>query len=104
MEKRCEEHAIATEHVNVLVIGLDALSRLNFHRQMVSSASYLKYDMEAIEMMGYNKVGDNTFPNLIPMLTGLSVEQLKKKCWPSESEVFDKCPFIWNTFSKFGYR
>lgn len=55
-------------------------------------------------MLGYNKVGDNTFPNLIPILTGMSVNELKKECWLSPESYFDPCPFIWKQYKGAGYR
>lgn len=88
--------------LNVLVIGLDAVSRLNLHRQLPKTVKLLK-QLNAVEMLGYNKVGDNTFPNLIPVLTGLSEEELVKLCWPTTSNRFDKCPFVWNDYKKRGY-
>lgn len=87
--------------LNVLVIGLDAVSRVNFHRQMPHTAAYLK-EIGALELMGYNKVGDNTFPNLIPVLTGQSEEEISKKCW-SNKKYFDNCTFLWNLYKKAGY-
>ena len=54
-------------------------------------------------MSGYNKVGDNTFPNLAAVLTGLTMEQLKNQCWTSSNIPFDKCPFIWKDYSELGY-
>jgi hypothetical protein len=51
-------------------------------------------------MKGYTKVGVNTFPNLITLLTG-------KTCYskelPSFEEVLDPYPFIWKNFSDHGY-
>lgn len=88
--------------LNVLVIGLDAVSRLNLHRQLPKTVDYLK-KLNVIELLGYNKVGDNTFPNLIPVLTGLSEDELVKRCWPSAFHRFDNCPFIWSEFRKRGY-
>lgn len=85
------------EKVSVLVLGLDAVSRLNFRRQMPKTAEILA-QLENVEMMGYNKVEDNTFPNLIPVLTGVSVDELKNECWPQESSFFDKCHFVWDNF------
>lgn len=55
-------------------------------------------------MLGYNKVGDNTFPNLIPILTGMNVNELKKECWPTSDSYFDPCPFIWKKYKGAGYR
>lgn len=51
---------------NIMVIGIDSLSRLNFHRQMNKSVSVLLNQLGAIEFFGYNKLEDNTYPNLIP--------------------------------------
>lgn len=57
--------------VNVMIIGLDSVSRLNFHRQMNDTVDVLLNEMKAIELFGYNKVADNTYPNLMPALTGM---------------------------------
>lgn len=87
---------------NVLVVGLDAVSRLNLHRQMNSTINYLK-NIGGIELRGYNKVGDNTFPNLIPVLTGKLEEELRNTCWPNKTDRFDKCHFIWDDYKSKGY-
>lgn len=70
---------------------------------MPLTVSFLKKNLQAVELLGYNKVADNTFPNLIPVLTGLSVEELKQTCWPSEKYVFDDCNYVWDQFSEAGY-
>ncbi|CAG9853694.1 unnamed protein product [Phyllotreta striolata] len=88
--------------LNVLLIGLDAVSRLNLHRQMLKTVNYLQ-EQEAVELLGYNKVGDNTFPNLMPVLTGLFEEELKSSCWPSLTDHFDNCSFVWKLFKERGY-
>ncbi|CAG4944113.1 unnamed protein product [Colias eurytheme] len=87
---------------NVIVIGIDAISRLNFHRTMPKTLGFLR-KRGAIELLGYNKVGDNTFPNLIPMLLGIQEQDLKKTCWPNTKSTFDNCPFIWNSFKSAGF-
>lgn len=51
---------------NVMVIGIDSMSRLNFHRQMNKSVSVMLNQLKAIELFGYNKIEDNTYPNLVP--------------------------------------
>ncbi|XP_072395594.1 uncharacterized protein [Diabrotica undecimpunctata] len=88
--------------VNILVLGLDALSRLNFNRQLPKTIKFLKH-IGGVEMLGYNKVGDNTFPNIIPVLTGNSVEEITKGCWPTHNHHFDNCSFIWKSFKEKGY-
>ncbi|KAG8326851.1 hypothetical protein J6590_032684 [Homalodisca vitripennis] len=56
--------------LSVAVIGLDSMSRLNFMRQLPLSYRYITDVMEGVVLLGFNKVGENTFPNLVPMLTG----------------------------------
>lgn len=87
---------------SVLIVGVDGVSRLNAHRQLPKTVQYLKQEMGAIEMYGYTKVGDNTFPNLIPLLTGLRVEEVTNRIW-SEMEPLDKLPFLWKLFARGGW-
>ncbi|CAH0404965.1 unnamed protein product [Chilo suppressalis] len=87
---------------NVIVIGIDTVSRLNFYRTMPKTLTFLKMK-GAIELLGYNKVGDNTFPNLTPMLMGIKDTDLKKTCWPDLRSSFDNCPIIWKWFKEAGY-
>ncbi|XP_021917636.1 uncharacterized protein LOC110828852 isoform X2 [Zootermopsis nevadensis] len=108
VEKFCKDARENTssrnrERMSVLILGMDAVSRLNFHRQMPKTESLLRR-MHAIELFGYNKVADNTFPNLVPVLSGLSEKELRDTCWPQTSSVFDKCNWIWKNFSAAGYR
>lgn len=43
--------------VNVVILGIDAVSHMNFIRIMPQSYSYLMKKLKAIEMHGVNKVG-----------------------------------------------
>lgn len=87
---------------NVIVMGIDSISRLNFHRTMPKTLAYLQ-KRGAIELHGYNKVGDNTFPNIIPMLLGIKDTDLKRTCWPRTGATFDNCPFIWQWYKEAGF-
>ncbi|CAN7997927.1 unnamed protein product [Ixodes pacificus] len=87
---------------SVLIVGVDGMSRLNAHRQFPKTIQYLKEEMSAIEMYGYTKVGDNTFPNLVPLLTGLRQEELSNGIW-NEGEFLDKLPFVWKPLAKSGF-
>lgn len=49
--------ALEHEKVNVVVLGIDGVSHMNFLRTMPKSYSYLVNDLEAIEMHGFNKIG-----------------------------------------------
>lgn len=50
--------------LSVLMVGIDSISRLNLIRAMPNTAQHL-YDTGWFELKGYNKMDDNTFPNLM---------------------------------------
>ncbi|XP_023313041.1 uncharacterized protein LOC111693127 [Anoplophora glabripennis] len=87
-----------TNHFSVLVIGIDSISKLNLRRTMPKTYAYLEQHFHGLK--GYNKIGDNTFPNLMAILTGQSTSQLSKSCNTGKLNV---CDFIWNTFRESGY-
>ncbi|XP_037877728.2 uncharacterized protein LOC119631223 [Bombyx mori] len=62
------------------------------------TSKYLK-DHGAVEFFGYNKVGDNSFPNLFPVLTGKSFKYLKRKL----RNEFEQWNFIWDDYKKAGF-
>ena len=92
-----------TERLNVMMIGIDSVSRLSFLRQMVKTRKFLTETLGAVDMMGYNKVADNTFVNIVPMTLGKYVQEMP---WnESKANVpFDKFNFIWKEYSQNGYR
>lgn len=93
-----------TPKYNVMILGIDSVSKLNFHRMLNMTSKTLLDSLDAIEMHGYNKVGDNTYPNLIPLLSGLTAEELNGACLSSNSSIyFDNCHFIWDDFKSKGY-
>ena len=85
------------------MVGVDSVSRNNMIRYMPKTRDYLLNKMSAIEFLGYNKVADNTFLNIVPMTTGKFVHELP---WNSSAVnvTFDRYDFIWHNFSKQGYR
>lgn len=93
--------ANSEDKLSVMIIGMDSVSRLMFHRSLVKSRRVLEA-LGAIEFLGYNRVGENTFPCLIPLLTGKSSKELNAAC-QSDSDVMDECDFIWDVFSSQGY-
>lgn len=80
MSQKNTTRAINDDKLNVIIIGIDSLSRLHFHRKMPRTAKFLLEELNAIEYFGYNKLADNTFPNLMPVFTGYSFEELIKVC------------------------
>ncbi|XP_075745390.1 uncharacterized protein LOC119176401 [Rhipicephalus microplus] len=109
VEQRCElvkDAAIpplnrTKERLNVVIVGLDSVSRLNSLRHLKRTREFLLEQMEAIELYGYNKVGDNSFPNQVPLLTGRSGEEAMSLC---PEKFFDNLEFIWDKYASLGYR
>ncbi|XP_037943850.1 uncharacterized protein LOC119676670 [Teleopsis dalmanni] len=88
---------------SVFLIGIDSLSRMNFRRTMPQTHQYLE-ENNWFEMQGYNKVGDNTFPNLMALLNGNNETIAYRDCKPKTVGGLDNCYFIWQNYQNFGYR
>ena len=73
-------------------------------RHMPKTFEYLVNDLEAIDLQGFTKIADNTFPNIIAMITGKSREELAlENCPDKNTTVFDNCTLIWNQYADRGY-
>ncbi|KAF8770958.1 uncharacterized protein LOC129987572 [Argiope bruennichi] len=90
-------------HLNVILVAIDSISRLNFHRHFNKTLSFLKEKLSPFEMKGYMKVGDNTFPNLITLLSGHYAEDLWNETL-KDTMFFDNVTLIWKLFAERGYR
>lgn len=81
---------------------------MNFIRAMPKSNKYLLNTMKAISLNGYTKVAENTLPNVVPLLTGRTLDEFRKICIDESQGIasthLDDCPFIWKTFGANGYR
>ncbi|XP_037958660.1 uncharacterized protein LOC119688092 isoform X3 [Teleopsis dalmanni] len=95
------------ERINVLIFGIDSVSHLNFLRQMHNTVGFIKEKLSYVEFWGYNKVGDNTYPNLIPLLVGLDENELNISCLSqsisANKQNYDKCAFIWKRYKEANY-
>ncbi|EDW04567.1 GH23499 [Drosophila grimshawi] len=87
---------------SVLMIGIDSISRVNLIRAMPKTAQYL-YDNDWFELAGYNKIDDNTFPNIMALMVGYNLSNAMKHCSPYKVNGLDKCDFIWKLFKEHGY-
>lgn len=88
--------------LSVLIIGVDSISRLNMMRVLPNTREYL-LNTNWLEMKTFNKIGDNTFPNLMAILTGKNESHAYDVCNPKSIGNLDKCNFIWKNYSDFGY-
>ncbi|XP_034485911.1 uncharacterized protein LOC117790542 [Drosophila innubila] len=88
---------------SVIMFGIDSMSRINFRRTMPKVFKFLTR-RGWYEMQGYNKVGDNTFPNLMAILSGYLPDSAKEKvCDTDNKGCFDRMPFIWKFLKGAGY-
>ena len=88
---------------SVFMFGIDSTSRLSAIRKLPKTFDYISKVLNASVLEGYMKVADNTFPNLVSILTG-------KKAWTDElpkidytRDSVDSFPFIWRKFSNASY-
>lgn len=86
--------------ISLLILGMSSMSAVNFQRQMPKTNAFLS-QLDDIVMLGYNKVEDSDFPNILPVLSGRSVNEFRNsQCWPKDRPRFDDCHFLWNDFKK----
>ncbi|XP_065199485.1 uncharacterized protein LOC135831139 [Planococcus citri] len=104
IEKQTSPPKQATDPIkySVLFFGIDSISRLNLIRTMPKTVQYLK-EKQWLQLEGYNKIGDNTFPNLVAALSGMNVTQFRSSCVKSKKDMFDNCPLIWKNFKNNSY-
>lgn len=84
---------------NVLVLGIDSVSELQFRRHFNLTQKFMN-ENGFRRMLGFTKIDDNTFPNMMAVLTGHQYTDF----WNySMNMVFDDVPTVWKDFKKKGY-
>ncbi|XP_064470303.1 uncharacterized protein LOC135385057 [Ornithodoros turicata] len=106
VERRCSERELRKENLdiermNIVFMGVDSVSRLNFIRHLVLTREYLFRNFQPVELFGFTKVGDNSFPNQCAMLSGTIFSDTSDVC---KKGVFDNESWVWNDYSNLGYR
>lgn len=92
---------INDDHFNVLLFGIDSVSRSTSIRQMPKTLEFLKNELGALDFEGHMTIEDGTFCNLMAILSGLFPFELPKV---SEQYPFvDIYPFIWKNFTNKHY-
>ncbi|KAH8410025.1 hypothetical protein KR009_004260, partial [Drosophila setifemur] len=91
-----------SEYPSVFLFGIQSMSRMNFRRTMPLTSNFVSQE-GWFEMEGYNKVGDNTFSNLLVMLTGRSPRRYRGFCDLRTPGCLDVVSFLWNHFHNAGY-
>ncbi|CAF1487176.1 unnamed protein product, partial [Rotaria magnacalcarata] len=92
------------DNFNVLVLGFDSVSRLQFERMLPKSFSYITKQLNGLVLKGYNILGDGTPQQLIPMLTGFKETELPSTLYRDRNASFVNIyPFVWNQYRQQGY-
>lgn len=81
------------DDLSIIYFGLDSASRSHALRKLPKSYKYLKETLGAYDFRGFMKVGLNSFPNVVPMLTGH--EHTKFHMENILRVHLDSMPFIW---------
>ena len=84
----------ARRKLSVIIIGIDSVSRSHAVRNLPNSYKYMKQEFDMYDFKGYGKVGENTWPNLVPLLTGQS-----HRHFPLVEHIHlhaDSMPLLWN--------
>ena len=84
------------ERLSVIAFGLDSVSRLIAERKLPKTMKYLRQNLGAYVFTGHTRLGDSSFPNLNPLLTGLISDGTLPV--PPVSDL----PFIFKNFSDHG--
>ncbi|KAG5896230.1 hypothetical protein JTB14_009729 [Gonioctena quinquepunctata] len=92
-------HPSNSEKLSILLIGIDSISKPNLIRTMPKTFKYA--EEHSLSLQGYNKVGDNTFPNLMALLTGYSMEQMRG--FNYDTVKINTLQIIWDEFREAGY-
>ncbi|XP_013422187.1 uncharacterized protein LOC106182088 [Lingula anatina] len=93
--------------LSIAILGIDSMSRSNFVRHLPKTLKYLQKKMGAFVFKGMNKIGDNTFPNMVAMLTGKRVDgsakfpqEITRRPWSRERiRFYDDYPLLFRNFS-----
>ncbi|CAG2201732.1 unnamed protein product [Mytilus edulis] len=83
-------------NLSVYIIGIDSLSRLIAERKIPKTLNFLRHNLSAYMFKGYTRVGDGSYPNLLPLFTGL-------KAYGEEHKVGIKnIQYMFNNYSEKG--
>nr|XP_050033291.1 uncharacterized protein LOC126529871 [Dermacentor andersoni] len=100
LDKRDAGEALLREQLNVLILGLDATSQLNFNRRISRTRRFLVYERGAYEFLMCNKVGLSLVTYVMPLLMGVSGQDVMRLF---RGSYHDSVPAIWKVCKSLGY-
>uniref|UniRef100_A0AC35GA97 Uncharacterized protein n=1 Tax=Panagrolaimus sp. PS1159 TaxID=55785 RepID=A0AC35GA97_9BILA len=93
------------EHLNVIMLGFDGISRSNFIRQLPKSKTFMD-KLGFVTMEKHTKIADNTFPNWMGILLGEHTYDYEFPATVDNREHIDYdnwTNLLWRRFSRNGY-
>ncbi len=98
--------------MNVFILTLGSVAKNHFKRIFPTTYKYLTEELpDNIFYERFNKIGENAYPNIVPMFTGLVIDSNKELNITNELNVYKKIdstfhdyfPFIWHEYETIGY-
>jgi hypothetical protein len=97
--------------MSVLILTLDSVSKNQLERIMPSTFKYLtSQPKETVFFENLNTIGVNTYPNIVPLLTGMLINPPEELNLTRDYHFYrnietyhDFYPFIWREYEKAGY-
>ncbi|XP_017856738.1 PREDICTED: uncharacterized protein LOC108609527 [Drosophila arizonae] len=97
-ERRQTPSKQPTRQPSVIILGLDSMSRMNFERTMPLTAKFVRQE-GWYPLSGYNKMADNTFPNVYTVLSGVAMLDEHAFRW----QKYRDTRMIWRDYIRAGY-
>lgn len=97
-KEKLKEKGASDRRMNVLIMVFDSMSSSSFKRALPKTYEYLLSLKNFHNFDKFHTVGENTLPNLVPMLSGYQAEKLLGT--ENIPPPFDDFPFIWKNFSQ----
>ena len=104
--KKTPLHGPDENFLSVYMFIFESMSTARFKRHMKSMSGFMK-ENRAFNFEGYNKIADNTFVNIVPMLTGLRANKAQRDMGDEfhtkhrKIRSYDQVDsFIWKDFAK----
>uniref|UniRef100_T1J7D3 Uncharacterized protein n=1 Tax=Strigamia maritima TaxID=126957 RepID=T1J7D3_STRMM len=104
VEERCRKvvrSGNTNEPLSVVLLGLDSVSKNAYIRHLKRVDKLIRKKFNFIELHGYNKLGLNTYPNMIPFHTGKMESEYHFNHKKTDLNVL---PMVWKKFARRHYR
>lgn len=81
--------------LSVYIVGIDSVSRLIAERKLQKTMNYLRKNLGAYILKGYTRIADSSYPNIVPIFTGL-------KAGVEDRVGVNDLPYIFKEFTRRG--